>query len=155
MRSLPPVGMRTIKTAMAVVLSALVMKYIIKDTPFFACIGAAVAMEKTIKRSFNAVFIRNLGTLIGGVVGILFSLITQNVVILGLGVIVVIYLINLCKKHESIIPGCIVFFAVVYLNTPDTSWYYSLRRIVETFIGSGIGIAVNLIIKSPKGEIQN
>lgn len=154
MLNLPPVGMRIIKTAIAVIISAVVMEYIFGHTPFFACIGAVASMERTMRRSFEAAIIRNLGTVVGGIVGMIFSFITDNVAIQGLGVIPVIYIINLLKKHPSVVPGCIVFFAVVYLNDANTGWVYGIRRITETFIGSMIGLAVNNLIKNPREEIE-
>lgn len=154
MKKFTPIGKRTLKTAIAVILSALTMEYIIKDTPFFACIGAVASVERTMKKSIEAAFIRNLATAIGGVVGIVFSISTSNTTLLGLGIIPVICVLNLFKKHESIVPGCIVFFAVVYLNDADTGWIYGIRRISETFIGSMIGLIINNIIKNPIEEIE-
>lgn len=155
MFNLPPVGMRIIKSAIAVIISALLMEYVIGHTPFFACIGAVVAMERSMQKSLEAAFIRNLGTVVGGVIGMLVSFLTDNVALQGLGIIPVIYIINLLKKHPSIIPGCIVFFAVVYLNDANTGWIYGLRRITETFIGSLVGLAVNNLIKNPREELEN
>lgn len=149
---MPKIGLRTIKTTIAVMITAGIMNYIIKDTPFFACIGATVAIGKTKKTSFEASIIRNVGTAIGGLIGIIISLFTDNVFLKGLGVIPIIYIINLLNKKDSIIPGCIVYFAVVYLNTMDTARFYAIRRILQTFLGSIIGIIVNFAIRGPLEE---
>lgn len=146
---MPRIGLRMIKTVIAVAISAATMHYLIGDTPFFACIGAVVSMERTMKKSFDAAVIRNVGTAIGGVIGIISSLLTENVIFLSFGVLPVIYIINLLKKKPSIIPGCIVFFAVVFLNDSSTSWMYGIRRITETLYGSMVGLAINGVIKSP------
>lgn len=143
-------GLRTIKTTLAVIVSALVMKYLIKDTAFFACIGAVVAMEKTMQDSWRAAVVRNVGTFIGGMVGIIFSQLTSNIILLGLGVIPIIFIENCLKKKQSIVPGCIVYFAVVYLNTLDTAISYGTRRILETFIGTVIGLLINYLVFPPK-----
>jgi len=144
------VGLRTIKTALAVILSALFTVFVLKDIPFFACIGAVVAMEKTIEESRRAAFIRNLGTLGGGIIGMIFSQISSNSIFLGLGVIPIIVLKNILNKQETIVPACIVYFAVVYLNTSETATSYGLRRIIETFIGTLIAIAINYLIFRPE-----
>lgn len=146
---LPKVGLRTIKTSIAVMITAGIMHYIVNETPFFACIGAAVAIGKTKKTSLEASIVRNVGTAVGGIVGIVMSLITDNVFVKGLGVIPIIYIINILNKKDSIIPGCIVYFAVVYLNTMDTARFYAVRRILQTFLGSIIGIIVNFAIRGP------
>lgn len=151
-----PIGMRSIKTAIAVCLSAAVVKYILHGIPFFACIGAAAAMERTMSDSYKAAIIRNLGTLIGGAVGILLAVIftgavSDNSVFLGIGVIPVIALIKKTGRQESVIPGCIVYFATVFLNnSAQSALDYGVTRIIETLIGSLIGIAVNFLIFPPK-----
>ena len=153
-RHTPLVGMRTAKTALAVFLSALVLKYILKQTPFFACIGAVVAMESSIASSLKAAFTRNIGTVIGGAVGILIASFTESLLLTSLGLIPLIVISNRLGRRETIVPGAIVYFAVCYLNTMDVAWMYGLWRILGTFIGSIIGLVVNLLIFPPKKEAE-
>ncbi len=143
-------GLRTMKTVLTVMISAAIMRYVLHDTPFFACIGAVVAMERTIQDSYRAALIRNLGTLVGGLLGILFANLTGNVVLLALGVIPIILIQNALNKQQSIIPACVVYFAVVYTNTVDTALSYGLRRIGETFLGTVVAIVVNRAVFPPK-----
>lgn len=150
-----PVGLRSLKTALAVVLAAAVAKYVIHDTPFFACIGAAVAMESSISRSVKAAVVRNLGNFVGGALGILAGIVlktavTNNSVFLGLGVIPLIVIINLAKRPESIVPGCITYFATVFLNDSGGTWTYGAMRIMDTFVGTLVAIGVNYLIFPPK-----
>lgn len=146
------IGMRTIKTVLAAFLAAMLMKYVFHQTPFFACIGAVVAMEKTMSQSLRASIIRNIGTLVGGLVGIVVSSLTQNLLLISLGLIPMIYIDNRLKKQESIVIGAIVYFAVVYLNMSGGALVYGLTRILCTFIGSLVGLAVNMLICPPKNE---
>jgi uncharacterized membrane protein YgaE (UPF0421/DUF939 family) len=155
-----PIGLRSLKTALAVVLSAAVAKYILRDVPFFACIGAAVAMESSISRSVKAAIIRNLGTFVGGGLGIVAGMllqtaVTDNSVFLGLGVIPLILIINLTKRPESIVPGCITYFATVFLNDSTGTWDYGSIRILGTFLGTLIAIAVNFLVFPPKAAKHN
>lgn len=149
---LPRVGLRTIKTAIAVMITAGIMHYVFNETPFFACVGATVSVGKTRKSSFEAAIVRNIGTAVGGFIGMFVASITENVFLKGLGVIPVIYFIRLIGKKESTIPGCIVYYAVIYLNTVDTAGLYAIRRISETLFGSLIGILVNFGIRGPVEE---
>lgn len=142
----PLVGLRTLKTVLAVIISSLVMKYLLGQNPFFACIGAVVAMERSIAMSIKAAVIRNVGTITGGVLGILVGSCTENILIMSLGLIPLIWISNLLGKRESIVPGAIVYFAVFYLNTMEQAWVYGLTRIAGTLIGSLISIAVNLLV---------
>lgn len=146
------VGMRMIKTVIAVALSAAFMQYVLQANPFFACIGAAVAVDSTIASSLKSAIARNVGTITGGLVGILVASFTENIVLISLGVIPLIMVNNLLKKKESIIPGLIVYFAVAYLNTMDQAWDYGLRRIFGTLVGTVIGLGVNLLLFPPKKQ---
>lgn len=148
----PLMGMRTAKTILAVFLSALFMKYVLNQTPFFACIGAVVAMERTLSSSMRAALIRNIGTLVGGLLGIAIASFTDSIALYSLGLIPLIYISNMIGRKESIVPGAIVYFAVAYLNTMDQAWVYGLTRILGTFIGTLIGIGVNFLVFPPKPE---
>lgn len=147
---IPFLGLRTMKTVAAVFVSALFMKYVLNQSPFFACIGAVVAVERTLSTSLRAALIRNIGTLTGGVVGIAISSFTENVLLISLGLIPMICVDNLLDKKESIVPGAIVYFAVAYLNTMSEAWVYGVKRIIGTFIGTLIGLAINALIFPPK-----
>lgn len=145
----PNVGLRTIKTIIAVLISSVLMKYILNQNPFFACIGAVVAMEKTIVMSVKAAVIRNVGTITGGVLGIIIGSLTENIFLMALGLIPFIMLNNIIGKKESIVPGAIVYFAVFYLNSMDEAWIYGLTRILGTLIGTLVALAVNALIFPP------
>lgn len=151
-------GLRTLKTALAVVLAASFAKYVLNVTPFFACIGAVAAMDSSIPRSFRSAIIRDLGTFAGGTIGILAGMmfhgaVDNNTVLLGIGVIPLIIFINLTKVHDSIVPGCVTFFATVFLNDASGTWSYGSVRILNTFVGTVIALAVNYLIFPPKMPI--
>lgn len=148
----PNVGLRTIKTVIAVLISSLFMRYILNQNPFFSCIGAVVAMEKTIAISVKAAVIRNVGTITGGVLGIIVGSFTENILLMSLGLIIFIMLNNTIGKKESIVPGAIVYFAVFFLNSMDEAWIYGLTRIVGTLIGTLIALAVNAWIFPPHND---
>lgn len=146
------VGLRTLKTVVAALISALLMKYVLHQVPFFACIGAVVAVERTFSSSIQAAVVRNVGTFTGGMVGIAVSSFTENILLLSLGLIPLIVINNKVGRKESIVPGAIVYFAVAYLNTMSQAWQYGLSRILGTFIGTLVGIGVNMLIFPPKAE---
>ncbi|MDL2233029.1 aromatic acid exporter family protein [Ruminococcaceae bacterium OttesenSCG-928-L11] len=146
----PILGLRTIKSVVAVCITALFMQYVLHQNPFFACIGAVVAVERTLSSSVQAVLIRNIATITGGVIGIAIASFTENIFLLSLGLIPLIFINNLLGRKESIVPGAIVYFAVSYLNTTDHAWIYGLTRIGGTLLGSLIGIAVNMLLFPPR-----
>lgn len=145
-----PVGMRTFKTFLSVLISALVMKYVFSLPPFFACIGAVVATERTLPESFHAALIRNLATLIGAAVGVAIASFTENILILSLGIMPLIWISCMLKKSDCIVPGAIVYFAVAYLNTMEQSWEYGVTRFLGTLLGTAVALAVNFLVFPPK-----
>jgi len=148
-------GPRTFKTFLAVLVSALIMQYGFGQSPFFACIGAVVAMEKNIAESLKAALIRNLATLVGAAVGIAIASFTENVFLLSLGIIPLIWISCAMKKPESIVPGAIVYFAVAYLNTMEHAWVYGVTRFIGTLSGTIVSLVINLLIFSPKKQEKN
>ena len=143
-------GLRTFKTFLSVLISSIIMQYIFKQSPFFACIGAVVAMEKSMTESLRAALLRNVATLVGAAVGIAISSFTHNIFLLSLGTIPLIWISRALKKPESIVPGAIVYFAVVYLNTLEQAWVYGLTRFLGTLLGTLVALAVNFLIFPPK-----
>ena len=145
-----PIGLRTFKTFLSVLLSALLMQYVFHQPPFFACIGAVVAMEKSVRESLHAALIRNLATLVGAAVGIAIASFTENIFLLSLGTIPLIWISCALKKPESVVPGAIVYFAVAYLNTMEQSWVYGVTRFAGTLLGTLVALAINFLIFPPK-----
>ncbi|MGL4382750.1 MAG: FUSC family protein [Bacilli bacterium] len=138
------------KTWLAIVIVVTIMRYGFKTTPFFGCIGALVSMGNSYETSIKAFIDRNSGTLIGGAIGIVLASITSNEYLLSLGVMLVILVLKKFKLYDAIVPGLIVFCAVVYLNDNSEAINYGIRRISQTLVGSIVGLIINFTIKSPK-----
>lgn len=141
------IGMRTIKTALAVALSIATAQYLKLEYPFFAAIAALVSMETSVFESFNAGRNRMVGTIVGASTGLLAALVAPNNVIMSfLGIIVVIYILIILGANKSIVIACIVFCSIlVNLNGKDPI-YYSFDRILDTIIGISIATAINYLI---------
>lgn len=148
------IGLRTAKTVVAVLATSLFMTHVLDQNPFFACIGAVVAMEKTISISIRASIVRNIATITGGLIGIVIGSLTENVVLMALGLIPLIWVNNWIGRKESIVPGAIVYFAVFYLNTMEQAWVYGLTRIVGTLFGTVIALTINAVVFPPEGQAK-
>ena len=82
------IGLRNIKTAIAVFITLmfkLVLVLLIGEeqafvwyTPFFAAIAAAYSMHKDVQSSLRQAKIRSLGSIIGGLYGILIVLLVEE-----------------------------------------------------------------------------
>lgn len=158
---IPAVGMRTVKTALAVAFCTLVY-YFIGRSPAFACIGVIFGMgydlEDARKNGGNRLF----GTIIGGVVGILLfrlylvfvpdgrhTLLMVPIVFIG-----TIILILACQMFwvGGVQPGGVVL-CILLFNTPVATYIdYAMNRILDTAVGVLIALFVSYVF--PRGWMQ-
>ena len=148
------------KVVLGTILASLFMRYIMERVnftdfpmiPFFACIGVLVAMEPDLDQSVKNVVIRNIGTVVAGIIGGIVASFTENIVLISLGLIPYLLFLNWIDRRKSIVPGGIFYFAITYLTTMENAWMYALNRTLGTIIGTLIGLAVNFLIFPPKKE---
>lgn len=141
------IGMRNIKTAISVVLCILITRIFHFDSPFYGCIAAVITMQNTIQSSFQVGKNRLKGTAIGAGVGIICSYIAiHNVILTGIGLILVIYIANSIKANKSTTISCIVFLGIMTNLKNMSPIYYGIYRFIETAIGIVIALIVNRYI---------
>lgn len=142
------IGWRTLKTAIAVIASMIVVDFYGATTSklIFAMLGAMTAMQPTFKESLEASLAQIVGVLFGAVAGILLLLLPLNhLVLTGIGIVLVITLYNVLKIRFS--PSLPCFIVVMLCTTPDIiPMEYALGRIWDTAIGLGIGMLVNILV---------
>ncbi|AYF53660.1 FUSC family protein [Clostridium botulinum C] len=149
------IGMRNLKTSIAVVLCVIIIRILHIDSPFYACIAAVICMQTWVSDSFIVGKNRMIGTFIGALIGLLLALIKPgNIILIGIGIIGVIYICNLLGKNKSITIGCIVFLAIMVNLTSKTPLIYSTFRLIETFIGIFISVFVNYFV-FPRDHSEN
>ncbi len=151
-KSIFHIGMRSVKTALAATLCALVY-LLVERNPTFACIGAVFGMGSDMKDSRLNGGNRFFGTIIGGLIGMgLFRLYIMFVpdghfawpmlLLVFVGMILLQKVSQWFHWVGAIQPGGVVL-AIILFNTPvDTYVSYSLNRIIDT----GIGVVVALLI---------
>lgn len=157
---LPKIGLRTLKTAIAVFLCL----FLFPSEPFFACMTAVFCMQDTISNSFRMAFVRGCGTAVGGTIGLIFLLFCRAVrsivdykflasiliyAIIAIGVITVICTWNFFKHPQCIPISCIVFLGVTTAHAYTDPFYYAFNRVCETFFGIFIALLVNKYINPP------
>lgn len=143
-----PVGMRTVKTAIAVTLALVVIEHLGTSSAkiIFAVIGAIAAMENTLKAA-----LRNCVSQIGGVIiGMILAIIMRQfpipgVVAVGLGIIVTMAVFQLLRWNQSPVLACLILVTIC-TDSSIVAHSYGLARIWDTAIGLGIGLAVNMLI---------
>lgn len=146
-----PIGMRNIKTALSVFLCVLVSRLLKMEYPFYAAIAAVISMSSSVTDSYIAGRNRMFGTFVGAMIGLLFSLVLPgNILLCGVGIIIIIYICNILNWNKSISIACIVFTAIMTNLNGRNPFSYSFNRLLDTLLGITIALAVNYIFIPPK-----
>ena len=116
-------------------------------------------MKDTVSSSISMGLNRTIGTIIGGVVGIIiiylnsvfpfFNLITP--IMTGLGISISIC--TIIKKPEAVVVSCIVLVAIMINSASQANAYiYAINRSFDTIIGIIIAVLINKHINPPSEE---
>lgn len=147
------IGMRTVKTAIAVALTIFISQLLHLKSPIFAGIAAIITMQSSVTESFQVGKYRILGTVLGASVGLVASLIAPgNPLLIGIGIIIIIYLANLFSWKKAVSIACIVFLSIILSQEPGNRLSYSIYRTLDTFVGIIIAVLVNYFILPPNYE---
>ena len=143
------IGMRTIKTGLAVALGVTIAGLLGLHSPLFVAIGAISTMQTSVSESFSMGKNRILGTIMGAAVAVAIAqYLPYSNLFLGVGIVVVITILNLLGWKKSISLSAIVFSAV-YLNKETGMILYAVNRVLDTFIGIVMGVLVNYLVATP------
>ena len=139
------IGLRTIKTALAVIVS-MVIVYFYGTTDsrlIFAMLGAMAAVQPSFKESLESCLTQIVGVLTGAFIGVvLMALPMHPLATSGIGIIVVITLYNRFRIHYSPSLACLI--VVILCTTPDAEpLAYASGRIWDTAIGLTVGMVIN------------
>ncbi|WP_281692939.1 FUSC family protein [Agathobaculum desmolans] len=147
-RLLPHIGLRTVKTGLAVVLALFLADLRASPLPIFAAIGAIVAMNRTVGDAFESCRTQFFGILLGAGFGALFVNLFEGLryVGIGLGMMALILLCVSLRLRFAVPLACIVFSAVC-LSPADQALYYGVNRLLDTSIGLATALAVNIALK--------
>lgn len=143
------IGMRTIKTGIAVAIGLFLGELLGLNSPLFVGIGAISTMQSSVSQSFEMGKNRILATIMGALVAVIIEyLFPRNVIFLGLGIIIVIQILNILGWKHSVALAAIVFIAVSLSQDVDilSSAY---NRTLDTFVGIVVGVLVNYFIATP------
>lgn len=142
------IGLRTIKTAVAVSIAMLIVTSYGATTSklIFAMLGAMAAMEPTFKESLESCLTQIVGMIFGMLAGVLLlNLPLNSLLVAGIGIIFVITFYNLFQIRFS--PGLPCLMVVIICTTPDIMPFtYGLGRLWDTAIGLGIGMIINTLV---------
>ena len=142
------IGLRTFKTAVAVVISMLIVEALgaTASKLIFAMVGAMAALQPTFKESVESSLSQIIGVVFGAIVGVILLLLQlPPLVITAIGIILVITLYN--TLHIRFSPSLPCFIVVMLATTPDiTPISYAAGRIWDTTIGLAVGMLINMLV---------
>ncbi len=143
------IGLRTVKTAIAVTISMVLVDYYGSGSDsklIFAMLGAMAAVMPTFKDSVMSCLTQFVGLFFGAAAGVVLRLLPlPDLVSVGIGIILVITLYNGFKVRFS--PSLPCFIVVLLCVAPDIEPVtYALQRFWDTAIGLSIGMIINMLI---------
>jgi hypothetical protein len=156
-RTFPPIGMRIIKSAVAIAVCYLV-SFLRGNSGivFYSQLAALWCMQPYVAVTKKNAFQRTIGTVIGAIYGLIFLLMQRqihlpdettqyvNAGIISLMIAVIIYTTILIKKKQASYFSCVVFLSIVVNHVTDSNPYlFVWNRFLDTMIGIVIGVGVN------------
>lgn len=151
------IGMRTLKTLVALGITFLIAWLVNYDTPFYAGIAAILTIQPTPKKSIEYGKQRMVGTLVAGVISVLMVLVygymphkLLEYLCLIIAVLIGFILCNLIKCKSSCAICGIVILAVMINHLTQDKYYYVISRVIETLVGIIVATGVNFIPSIPK-----
>ncbi len=143
-----PIGLRTIKTATAVVISIVIVYSYGATTSkvIFAMLGAMAAVQPTFKESWESCIAQIFGVFFGALAGIaLLALKLPALVATGIGIVLVITLYN--ALHIPFSPSLSCLIVVTLCTAPEIEPVsYALTRVWDTAIGLTVGMVINTLV---------
>lgn len=137
--------MRTIKTTVAVMLSLAIFlplealgtaegtRFIDQLGPFYACIASIVCMQSSVGATWKQGGSRLLGTLIGGLLGLLCVSVTTYwghpvvlVLVCGVGTLACIYLCNVLNRPSACAISAIVCCSIMLSHSGQERYFYTV-----------------------------
>lgn len=163
MNQIPKIGLRIIKSAVAVFLCYL-FNYFRGENGivFYSQLSVLWCIQSYISTTKQNAWQRIVGTFIGagfGLVVLLLFVLMRNVslpendlvlylikgLITSIGIIFVLYTSVILNKKNASYFSCVVFLSIVVIHGGDNNpFLFTLNRVVDTMVGIFIGVTVNL-----------
>lgn len=163
MKQFPKIGLRIIKSAVAVLL-CYVFNYFRGDNGivFYSQLSVLWCIQSYISTTKQNAFQRIAGTFIGagfGLIVLLLFMLFRNAgwsvnilnlylikgLITSVGIIFVLYTTVILNKKNASYFSCVVFLSIVVIHGGDNNpFIFTLNRVIDTMVGIFIGVAVNL-----------
>lgn len=150
---LPRVGMRMIKTSLAVCICFVI--YFLRGeegVPVFSTIAAIICMQSHVENSLQAAFNRIVGTLVGAAFALVILYLIRFIpweyrffryMVISVTIIPVMYVTVLLKKTGATALAGIVLLSTCLSNGGQPPIIDAMNRSLETIVGILVAVAVN------------
>ena len=163
---LPKLGLRIVKSALAVFLCFLVDLLRGGGIPFYSAIAAILCMQRDLPSGWKAGRNRTVGTLLGGGYGLLVLLALRAVpwlqaplaayLAISLGLIPLMYLTVALERTPATYITCVVYLSVVVSHGADQAPVaFALGRVVDTLLGNSLSLGVNALPRGRRKSHRN
>ena len=153
---LPKLGLRIVKSAVAVCLCFFVDLLRGHGTPFYSAIAAIFCMQRDVRSGWKVGLTRVVGSLLGGGYGLLMLLALQNVPLLqspwaaalalSMGLIPLMYLTVVLERTSATYITCVVYLSVAVIHgADDAPVAFAISRVVDTLLGIFVSLGVNAL----------
>lgn len=157
-------GARIIKTGLALFLSMIISSLRAEGLPFYSGIAAIICMQQDLSSTFIKGINRAIGTIIGGMTGLVYLLLIDkidlprpvNIFLLSLVVTGLIWILASFEKNLAITIAGIVFLSVTinHANDPNGPVAFAMNRIIDTIIGIFTTLFVNWVDFEYRKEVE-
>ena len=147
-------GMRTLKTAIAVMLCILLFQFFHRGSPMIACLAAVFSLRQDLNTSLS------IGNTLGGFLALLYVLAQDyfpnqhlvELLLLPLLVIIVIVVSDGINNNAGIISATATLLMISLSIPQSDSFQYAMERVLDTFIGTFIAIGLNVFLQPKPAE---
>ena len=170
--AIPRIGMRVVKTAVAVVLSYLVFvpfHLLYREElggvlgqlgPLYACIASIICLQSTLGQTLRQGISRLIGIGVGSLLGVATLLLGPalddpwvKAPVLGIVCVAGVWLCLLLRRPAACGMACILPCVILITGvTGITRYYYAGARIIETVVGLLIALGVNAALPDHRPE---
>ena len=156
------IGLRVIKTVIAVFICFWIDYLRGSGMPFYSTIAAVLCIQKDMDHSFKVAKNREIATIIGASFGALYLFIEQNLISVDhellryltlslLLIPVILFAVNI-HQENSVFLSCVVFLSVTINHAFESPLSFALTRLIDTTIGIVVALIVNYFLKFKHGR---
>ena len=151
------IGMRNIKTTLSVFICLLIFSLVNRENPIYACIAAVICLQNTIDDSLKKGIERIIGTIIGGLLGIVLLFFMNKyidsglfIIIISLGIMILIQVCVSINMRQSVVICCVVYLSIMINKSHDGGYVlYTVNRVLDTSMGIIVALLVNKYVRVP------